>query len=306
MREEAITTPERARLDPADYGAVGIWSRAFRYESASPEQREAAARAVAATGLRAAWMPGGAGGALFEAIDELCRHTPAEVHVATGVLNIWMHTAADVGDRFARIDGEHPGRLLLGLGVSHAHVTARFEMDYERPLERMTVYLEELDEHVPKERRVLAALGPKMQRLAARATAGTHPFLVTPEHTAASRALLGAGPFLAPQQKIVLEPRADAARAVARADLDRYLAMPNYTRNLERGGFEPSDFDAGGSDRLVDALYAWGDTRVIGERVGAHFAAGADHVAVEVVGDIDEQIVGWPVVAEIATAVGAS
>jgi probable F420-dependent oxidoreductase len=221
------------------------------------------------------------------------------------VLNIWMHEASDVGDWFARLDADHPGRFLLGLGVSHAHVTARYDMEYERPLERMTAYLEALDERVPKERRVLAALGPKMQRLAARASAGTHPFLVTPEHTAASRELLGAGPFLAPQQKIVLEPRAEAARGIARADIDRYLAMPNYTRNMQRGGFEPTDFEAGGSDRLIDALYAWGETRVIADRVEAHLGAGADHVAVEVIGDVDDQIVGWRVVAEIAAAAGA-
>jgi probable F420-dependent oxidoreductase len=293
-------------LDPADYGAVGVWSRAFRHESATPEQREAAAVALGATGLRAAWMPGGAGGTLFEAIDELCGRTPFELHVATGVLNIWMHPPSEVGDWFVRLEADHPGRFLLGLGVSHAHVTARHDIDYDRPLARMTAYLEELDEQVPKERRVLAALGPKMQRLAARATAGTHPFLVTPEHTAASRELLGAGPFLAPQQKVVLEPRAEAARAIARADVERYLAMPNYTRNLERGGLEPSDFDAGGSDRLIDALYAWGETRVIADRVAAHLGAGADHVAVEVIGEVDEQIAGWPVVAEIAAAVRAT
>jgi probable F420-dependent oxidoreductase len=290
-------------LNPADYGAVGIWSRAFRHESASPEQREAAAVALAATGLRTAWMPGGAGGTLFEAIDELCRQTPAELHVATGVLNIWMHATSEVGEWFARLDADHPGRFLLGLGVSHAHVTARHDIDYERPLDRMTAYLAELDERVPKERRVLAALGPKMQRLAARATAGTHPFLVTPEHTAASRDLLGVGPFLAPQQKIVFEPHAEAARAAARADVERYLAMPNYTRNLERGGFEPSDFDVGGSDRLIDALYAWGDARAISDRVQEHLAAGADHVAVEVIGEVDEQLAGWSAVAEIAAAV---
>jgi probable F420-dependent oxidoreductase len=305
MTLEAITTPARTRLDPAAYGAVGIWSRAFRYESATPDQREAAALALAATGVHAAWMPGGAGGAVFEAVEDLCRRTPAEVHVATGVLNIWMHAAADVGEWFARIEADHPGRFLLGLGVSHPHVTARYDMDYERPLEKMTAFLHDLDGFVPTERRLLAALGPKMQLLAARAAAGTHPFLVTPDHTAASRELLGAGPFLAPQQKIVLERGADAARAVARADLDRYLAMPNYTRNMLRGGFEPSDLGAGGSDRLVDALYAWGETRVIADRVEAHLTAGADHVAVEVVAGVDDEIVGWPVVAEIAGAVRA-
>jgi probable F420-dependent oxidoreductase len=150
----------------------------------------------------------------------------------------------------------------------------------------MTRYLDALDAAdppVPQAERVLAALAPRMLALARDRALGSHPYLVTPEHTQSAREALGSAALLAPEQTVVLEEDADAARGVARQWLARYLQLPNYADNWVRLGFDPAEIEDGGSDRLVDALVAWGDVDAILARVHAHHAAGADHVAVQVV-----------------------
>jgi probable F420-dependent oxidoreductase len=203
----------------------------------------------------------------------------SRITVATGIQSIWQHEAADTAVRFAELEAAHPGRFLLGLGVSHAKLAEQ----YRRPYAAMVAYLDALDTAgVPADRRVLAALGPRMLRLARDRAAGTHPYLVTPEHTAEAREVLGESPLLAPELKVILEPDADRARTIARAHLAFYLTLPNYTNTFLRLGFTEAELTDGGSDRLVDAVYAWGEDEQIRARVDEFHAAGADHVALQV------------------------
>jgi probable F420-dependent oxidoreductase len=166
--------------------------------------------------------------------------------------------------------------------MSHGHFTER----YERPYSAMREYLSALDsasDPVPAGARVLAALGPKMLELSRERAAGAHPYLVTVEHTAKAREILGGNALLAPELKVVLDPDLDSARATARNYLRFYLPMPNYTNNLVRLGFGEDDFRDGGSDRLLDAVLALGDADTIAARAADFLAAGADHLAIQVV-----------------------
>ena len=156
---------------------------------------------------------------------------------------------------------------------------------YDKPLARTAAFLDELDAAVPPlapANRVLAALGPKMLELARARTAGVHPYLVTPEHTAIARAAVGPDALVAPEQALVLETDPAAARAIARVHLSTYLGLPNYANNWRRLGYTEDDIADGGSDRLVDALVAWGDEAALAARVQEHRDAGADHVCVQV------------------------
>jgi probable F420-dependent oxidoreductase len=206
----------------------------------------------------------------------------SRITVATGILSIWEHEAAEVAAQRAEVQKAHPGRLLLGLGVSHSHFTDR----YTQPYTAMRTYLDALDTAavpVPVDARVLAALGPRMLRLARDRSAGAHPYLVTAEHTAQAREILGPDVLLAPELKVVLDTDLDRARNAARDYLAYYLPMPNYTGNLLRLGFTADDFRDGGSDRLVDALFAIGDTDAVVARATAFLTAGADHLALQVI-----------------------
>jgi probable F420-dependent oxidoreductase len=263
-----------------DIGRVGIWDVGLRSEDprASGEIREAAAE-LEALGYGAIWLGGspdvGQAGPLLAATSRIV--------VATGILNIWRHDAAGVAARHAALGAAHPGRLLLGLGVSHA----RFVEQYRRPLAAMREYLDALDAAaapVPESERALAALGPRMLELARERTSGAHPYLVTVEHTRRAREVLGEGPLLAPELKVVVDTDAGRARSVARRVIDRvgYLRMPNYANNLVRLGFTEGDLAGGGSDRLIDAVTAWGDADAIRERIADHHRAGADHVCLQV------------------------
>jgi probable F420-dependent oxidoreductase len=258
---------------------VGIWSPQLRYHEDEGELREAAAE-LEELGYSALWVPGGAGGPVFDAAGLLLRAT-SEVTVATGILNIWMHDPEEAAAERAQLDDVYEGRFLLGLGVSHAPIVDR----YEKPLTAMRDYLDSLDAAapaVPKGDRVLAALGPKMLELARDRSAGAHPYLVSVEHTRRAREALGGGPLLAPELGVILEADEQRARSIARGQLERYMGMPNYVNNWRRLGFGDEDLASGGSDRLVDALIAWGDVEAIAERIEEHFDAGADHVCIQV------------------------
>src|SRR3954452_929961 len=260
---------------------VGIWSWQLRRHEDEGELREAAAE-LEQLGYSVLWIPGGRGGPVFDAAGVLLRAT-SEVAVATGILNIWMHDPEDAAAERAQLDDAYEGRFLLGLGVSHAPLIDR----YEKPLRAMRGYLDSLDAAappVPKEERVLAALGPRMLELARDRSAGAHPYLVPVEHTRRAREILGGGPLLAPEQGVVLDRDPDRARTIARGHLERYLALPNYSNNLRRLGFGDDDFTDGGSNRLVDAVVAWGDEADIRARTDEHRAAGADHVCIQVLG----------------------
>jgi probable F420-dependent oxidoreductase len=206
--------------------------------------------------------------------------------VATGIVNIWTNPAAMTAANYTKVAAAHPERVLLGLGVGHASFVERATgQRYARPYEKLTDYLDELDAiipPVPKARRVLAALGPRMLALARGRAAGAHPYLVNPDHTRQAREILGQGPLLAPEQKVVLEADPAKARAIARESVGLYLRLPNYTNNLLRIGYTADDFADGGSNRLIDGLVAWGDTDTVLARVSEHHQAGADHVCIQV------------------------
>jgi len=186
-----------------------------------------------------------------------------------------------------------PGRFLLGLGVSHGHLVAGIRKhDYSKPYSHMVEYLDRMDKALFMARaaaddggRLLAALGPKMLELSATKANGSHPYFTTPEHTAIAREAMGADALLAPEQMVVLETDPVEARRIARAGMKIYLGLPNYFNNLLRLGFTEDDRADGGSDRLVDAIVAWGTEAQIAERVAQHHAAGADHVCVQVLQD---------------------
>jgi probable F420-dependent oxidoreductase len=262
-------------------GRIGIWSGQLRRGDGA-EAADAAAE-LDELGYGTLWLPGGAGGDVFGDCERMLVVTRRAV-VATGILNLWMHEPADVAAGHAKLTGAYPDRFLLGIGVSHHVLVEHVGQSYERPLAKTASYLDALDAStppVPVDERVLAALGPKMLELARVRTAGAHPYLVTPEHTAFARSVLGSDRLLAPEQKVVLERDPATARAVARKGLALYFNLPNYTNNWLRSGFTADDLANGGSDRLVDSLVAWGSVETISERVRAHFDAGADHVCLQ-------------------------
>src|SRR4051794_35667401 len=218
---------------------VGIWSWGLRSHEDEGELREAAAE-LEELGYSALWVPGGAGGPVFDAAGVLLRAT-REVAVATGILNIWMHDPEVAAAERAQLDDAYEGRFLLGLGISHAPLVDR----YEKPLTTMRGYLDSLDAAappVPKQERVLAALGPKMLELARDRSAGAHPYLVTTEHTRRAREILGPEALLAPELGVILEGDERRAREIARGQLERYLGLPNYVNNWRRLGFGDDDF----------------------------------------------------------------
>src|ERR1700761_7944951 len=254
-----------------ELGKVGIW----RHSSGlTPE----VVAEVEALGYGTIWVGGSPPGDL--AFVEHLLDTTEHIAVATGIVNVWKDDAATVGPSYHRVADKHPGRFLLGLGIGHPEAT----QEYQKPYAKLVSYLDELDElEVPVEDRALAALGPKVLRLSAERSAGAHPYLVTPEHTREARQILGDGPLLAPEQKLVLETDPERARASGRPKVQYpYLGLTNYVSNLRRLGWTDADLADGGSDALIDALAVHGDAAAIARGVTAHLDAGADHVAAQV------------------------
>ncbi|TVS88240.1 LLM class F420-dependent oxidoreductase [Mycobacterium helveticum] len=263
---------------------VGIWSSQLRYGDAS-ESAEAAAE-LDELGFPALWIPD-VGGPVLGAVARLLAATRRTV-IATGILNLWMHAPGEVAESHAELTAEHGDRFLLGIGVSHAPlIDAGQPGRYRKPLAATAAYLDGLDaapRPVPVESRVLAALGPKMLALSASRARGAHPYLVTPEHTAYARSVVGQGPLLLPEQGVILCDTYDEARRIGTDTLRAYLSMPNYANNMLRCGFSEDDVTQV-TDRLFDALIAWGDEEAVMRRVAEHHAAGADHVCVQVLTD---------------------
>jgi probable F420-dependent oxidoreductase len=267
-------------------GRVGIWA-----VSSGSWQGPAGAEAAAELdelGFGALWL-GRSSGDLKLHTDLL--GATRRLVVAAGIVNVWTEPSGPTAQAFAAASRAYPDRLLLGIGAGHKHMVERVTgQRYERPYSKVRSYLDDLDAAeppVPPERRAVAALGPKMLALAGERSLGAHPYLVTPEHTRLAREILGPGPLLAPEQTVVLETDPDAARRAAREMLARYLMAPNYTNNWLRLGFTPDDLAGAGTDRLVDALVAWGDVETVLARVDEHHQAGADHVCVQVIGSPD-------------------
>ncbi|OBF60285.1 LLM class F420-dependent oxidoreductase [Mycobacterium sp. 852002-50816_SCH5313054-b] len=265
---------EAVALKP-DLGRFGVF---LPTRSITPDL---AAR-IEALGYGAVWV-GGSPDADLAWVDPALEQTTS-LQLATGIVNIWSAPAPAVAESYARIESAHPGRFLLGVGVGHRERTE----EYVKPYDALVSYLDALDAAmVPTSRRVLAALGPRVLQLAAERSAGAHPYLTTPEHTAKAREQLGASVFLAPEHKVVLTTDPEEARAIGRRTADRYLGLSNYVNNWLRLGFTQDDVRKPGSDKLIDAVVAYGTPEAIARRLGEHCEAGADHVAVQVLGSPD-------------------
>ncbi len=251
-------------------GRFGIWRSA---RDLTPDL----AAGLERLGFGALWVGGSPDGDLVQ-VDRLLDATTT-LTLATSIVNMWKDDARIVAASFARIEARHPGRFLLGVGAGHREAVSQ----YQRPYQTLVSYVDALfRDGVPAASLVLAALGPRVLRLAGERTAGANPYLVTPEYTGRAREILGTGPLLAPEQKVVLDADPERARAIGRARVrDPYLGLVNYTSNLRRLGWGDDDLSGGGSDALIDALVAHGTGGQVAEQVARHLEAGADHVSVQ-------------------------
>jgi probable F420-dependent oxidoreductase len=262
-----------------DLGRTGVWwSGSWRV---ADDPTANTAQELESLGYGALWSSGRFDPGLSPHFERLLGST-MHVAVASGIVSIWAGAPEDVGPAVAALEERFPGRFLLGIGASHAPAVE----NYTRPYSHVVAYLDALDAlpvPVPPERRVLAALGPRMLELAAARAAGAHPYFVPVEHTARARGTLGPGPLLAPEVAVVLDTDPARAREAARQYASIYLNLPNYTNNLRTFGYGDDDIGGGGSDRLIDAVIPWGDAATIAARIREHHDAGADHVCIQVV-----------------------
>jgi probable F420-dependent oxidoreductase len=265
-----------------DLGRIGIWSAALRRSELSAVVE--AVSELDELGYSTLWFPGGDRADFTERMLAMLGASRRAI-IAPGIVSVWTHPASEIATEHQAFKRAAPGRWLLGLGVSHAHAVQRSGLNYDKPIQKLRSYLDELDAAsppVPTDERIIAALGPVALKLAAERSLGTHPYFVPVEHSRVARETMGPGKLIATEQMVVLETDPDKARAMARKHMAMYLAAPNYVNNLLRMGYAQSEIDNGGSDRLVDDIVAWGDPASVLERVQAHHDAGADHVCIQV------------------------
>lgn len=255
-----------------DLGRYGVWRY---YKLFTPE----AAAELERLGYGALWL-GGSPSADLPVVEDLLAATET-LKVGTSIVNIWTAPAAETAESFHRIEQRFPGRFVLGIGCGHPEANK----PYRSPYEALVEYLDELDAaRVPVSGRMLAALGPKVLKLAADRTAGALPYLTTPEHTAQAREIVGEA-LLVPEQKLVVDTDPERARATGRTVVEMYLGLRNYTTNLRRLGYTDEDIAKPGSDRLLDALAVHGSAEEVAAQVRRHIEAGADHLALQALGE---------------------
>jgi probable F420-dependent oxidoreductase len=272
-------------MEVGKLGKLGVWT--WLDHLPAPEAAEFVNQ-LEEWGYGALWIPEAVGRDPFAIIGYLAART-SRIVLATGIANIYARDALTMRAVRETLGEASQGRFLLGLGVSHQPmVTGMRKHEYGKPIETMRGYLEAMSAAVymgptPAEPApvVLAALRPRMLALSRDAANGAHPYFVPPEHTARAREILGKNAWLCPEQMVLLETDASKARAIARQNIQIYLGLPNYRNNLKWLGFAEADLDNGGSDRLVDAIVAWGDEKLIADRIQAHHDAGADHVCIQ-------------------------
>jgi probable F420-dependent oxidoreductase len=271
-----------------ELGRYGVWT----FGVPKPEQ----AAQIEKLGYGALWIGGSPAGDLSY-VEPILEATES-LHVATGIVNVWKAPAEQVAEAYHRVEDAYPGRFVLGIGIGHPEHTE----EYRKPYDVLVEYLDVLDNlKVPTSRRVIAALGPKVLKLSAQRSAGAHPYLTTPQHTGEARNLLGPTVFLAPEHKVVLARDAEASRKIGREAVDFYLNLSNYLNNWKRLGFTDDDLAKPGSDRLIDAVVAHGTPEDIVKQLNEHVAAGADHVAIQVLGGWDSLL---PTLDELAGPLG--
>jgi len=288
-------------------GRLGVWTF---FDGMPAPETAAAAKRIEAWGFTALWLPEAVGRDPSALIGYLGAQTKSLVF-ATGIANIYGRDATAMNAMRLTIGESTGGRFVLGIGVSHGHLVTLRGHAYEKPVATMRSYLDAMAKGLylaPKPAQdvpiVLAALRPKMLELAAEKAAGAHPYFVTPEHTQRAREILGKEPILAPEQKVLLCTDATKARAVARAAMKIYCGLPNYQNNLKWLGFDDSDWGGNISDRLVDAIVAWGDEGAIRKRIQQHFDAGADHVCIQPLNPDGKPVPHEEVLALLAPAKG--
>ncbi|MCU4184042.1 LLM class F420-dependent oxidoreductase [Acidiferrimicrobium sp. IK] len=280
-----------------DLPRIGVWTGQLELVPASQSQELAAE--LESLGYGAIWIPEVAGRDVILQLGLLLSATTRMLG-ASGIASIYARDPITMTGGLRGLTEAFPDRVLLGLGVSHHTLVEGLRgHDYSKPLAAMSAYLDAMDASPYTSfrpstplRRVLAALGPKMLQLAAEKTQGAHSYFVPPEHTVSARAILGSGPLLCVEQAVLLESDPTTARDIARKHTATYVRLPNYANNLRRHGFDDADFENGGSDRLIDAIVAWGDMDTVTSRVRAQLDAGADHVCVQA---LDPEPRGVPV-----------
>jgi probable F420-dependent oxidoreductase len=279
-----VTTAGRALAE--QLGRVGLWTRHLDIQPAERVRSTVAELEELGWGSLWSWEVFGR-----EALTNagLLLSATRRMVVGTGIASIWARDPVAMAAAQRTLAEAYPDRFVLGIGVSHAPIVDARGHRYDRPLEAMRAYLDAMDAapwqgpplaEAPV--RVLAALGPRMLELAAERSAGALLYNNPPEATAAARSVVGAGPLLATAQAVVVEDDPAEARRIGRDFIAFYLTLPNYVRAWERAGFGPEERADGGSDRMVDAVVAWGSPEAIAERVRAHLDAGADHVCLQV------------------------
>jgi probable F420-dependent oxidoreductase len=268
---------------------LGVWVSARRL---GEERLGEAARVAEGLGYGVFWVGGSPRLPLLRPVLAASERLVA----ATGIVNIWAYEPEQLAAEYAELAADFPGRLLVGLGVGHPEATA----EYARPLSAMGAFLDGLDgaaTPIPRERRCLAALAPEMLALSRERSLGAIPYFVPVAHTAAARAALGEGRLLAPEVAVVVDEHADRGRQTAREYAHTYLGLRNYASNLLRHGFDSEDLADGGSDRLIDAVVPHGSPAKVAASVRAHLDAGADHVAVQTLGEPGIPAHSWTAVA---------
>jgi probable F420-dependent oxidoreductase len=268
-------------------GRLGVWAAMDTMTAAAGA---AFARRVEAWGYAALWLPESRGRNVLVHSAWLLANTERLV-VAPGIANIYARDPMAMANGQRGLAEQSGGRFLLGVGVSHAPMVEGLRgHDYGRPVATMRAYLKAMQEAPyqapePPEKplTIVAALGPRMMALSAELADGAHPYNVPPEHTAAARGILGSGKLLCPEQMVILETDPATARAGARQAISHYLRLDNYVNNWRRMGFGDSDLAGGGSDRFIDAMFAWGDEAAIRARIQQHWDAGADHVCIQAI-----------------------
>jgi len=274
------SAPDRSTLQP-----LGVWTW---LDAFGAQQAADFAKQIEQWGYSALWVPEAVGRDPFALLGYLGARTEKLI-LATGIANIYARdpmTMRAIQNTVAELTG---GRFLLGIGVSHSHLVSKIRgHEYGKPVATMRAYLEAMSAALyqgPQPEQdapiLLAALRQNMLRLSAEKAAGAHPYFVPPEHTARAREILGPDPLLCPEQMVLLETDPTKARQIARQNIAIYAGLPNYQNNLKWIGFEDEDFENGGSDKLVDAIVAWGDEKTIADRIQAHRDAGADHVCIQ-------------------------
>ncbi|GAA1267051.1 LLM class F420-dependent oxidoreductase [Pseudonocardia aurantiaca] len=274
---------------PVNLGTIGVF---YVEGELTPE----AAAEVERLGYTAVWIAGTREARLT--IVERVLTATETLAVATGVVNIWHVEARAVADTYHRLEAAYPGRFLLGIGVGHRELGT----DFRSPYQALVDYLDVLDERgVPKQRRVLAALGPRVLKLAAERSAGAFPFLVTPAYTRQARELIGPDSLLAVEHTVTLgDPT--STRAAGRAAIQVNLGLANYRVNLTRMGFGEDDLADRGSDALVDALVAQGDAATAAEQLRSQLNAGASHLVANAVPSADR----LPILTALAPELGVA